>query len=368
MDMIRMESVSKSYNGVCVLKNINLTIKKGEIVVVIGGSGCGKSTLLRLIEMLEKPDSGHIYIGDSDITAAKGKNIDRLRTRLGMVYQGFHLFSHMDVLKNITIAPVKLKHMTKEAADNKAMELLKAVGLTNKAHMMPDQLSGGQKQRIAICRSLAMDPDVMLFDEPTSALDPTMIGEVLATIRLLAKQGMTMVIVTHEMSFAREIGSRIIFLAEHGIYEQGTPSEIFDSPSKLLTRDFIFKLKHFTYDVYARHYDLMKMHGDLQKFGERYGIEGKYIIRLQLYAEELIEEAIDQQDTKYPEISLRISLSEGTKDFNIDVIYSGINRDIFDILDEDTDGIHIGLTILKKVARVREHSYKYGINTLKIVV
>lgn len=368
MDMIRMEGVSKSFNGVPVLQDIDLTVQKGEIVVIIGGSGCGKSTLLRLIEMLEKPDAGHIYIGDSDITSAKGRDIDKLRTKLGMVYQGFHLFSHMDVLKNITLAPMKLRHMKKEEAENKAMDLLKAVGLTNKAHAMPDQLSGGQKQRIAICRSLAMDPEVMLFDEPTSALDPTMIGEVLATIRLLAKQGMTMIIVTHEMSFAREIGSRIVFLAEQGIYEQGTPSEIFDSPTKQLTKDFIFKLKHFTYDVYSRDYDLMKMHGDLQKFGDRYGIEGKYIIRLQLYAEELIEEAITQQETLYPEISLRISLAEGTRDIVIDIIYSGMKRDIFDILTEDEDGVHLGLTILQKVAKLREHSYKYGINTLKIVV
>lgn len=369
MDMIRMEGVSKSFDGNTVLKNVNFTVQKGEIVVLIGGSGCGKSTMLRLIEMLETPDEGHIYIGDEDITKAKGAQIDKLRTKLGMVYQGFHLFSHMDVLKNITLAPTKLNKEKQEDANRKAMELLKSVGLAEKAHAMPDQLSGGQKQRIAICRCLAMNPEVMLFDEPTSALDPTMVGEVLATIRLLAKQGMTMVIVTHEMNFAKEVGSRIVFLAEHGIYEQGTPSEIFDDPKKELTRDFIFKLKHFTYDVTSKQYDLMQMHGGLQKFGEKYGIDGKYIIRLQLYAEEIIEEVIVQEGEDItPDISLRISLAEGTRDMLIEVLYMGKEIDPFNILIMDPAGVHIGLTILRKVAKTIEHSYKYGINTLKIVV
>lgn len=368
MDMIRLEGVSKSFGNTPVLKDLNLTVQKGEIVVVIGGSGCGKSTLLRLIEMLEAPDSGHIFIGDDEITAARGSNLDKLRMKLGMVYQGFHLFSHMDVMKNITLAPMKLKHMSKEDAEKRAKELLKTVGLLDKAHAMPDQLSGGQKQRIAICRCLAMDPEVMLFDEPTSALDPTMIGEVLATIRLLAKQDMTMIIVTHEMNFAREVGSRIIFLAEQKIYEEGLPEEIFDNPQKQLTKDFIFKLKHFTYDITSKDYDLMKMQGGIQKFGEKYGIDGKYIIRLQLYAEELIQEVIDQDISDVPDISIRISLAEGTREINIDLLYFGKNKDIFEILDKDIGGIHIGLTILKKVSKYREHSYKYGINTLKVVV
>ncbi|SHH88257.1 polar amino acid transport system ATP-binding protein [Butyrivibrio fibrisolvens DSM 3071] len=368
MDMIRLEGVSKSYGKSEVLKDVNLSVEKGEIVVLIGGSGCGKSTLLRMIEMLEIPDEGKIYIGDEEITRAKGAQLDKLRMKLGMVYQGFHLFSHMDVMKNITLAPMKLKGMSKEDAEKKAMELLKTVGLSDKAHAMPDQLSGGQKQRIAICRCLAMDPEVMLFDEPTSALDPTMIGEVLATIRLLAKQNMTMVIVTHEMNFAREVGSHIIFLAEHMLYEEGTPEDIFDNPQKQLTKDFIFKLKHFTYDITSKDFDLMKLHGGIQKFGEKYGIDGKYIIRLQLYAEELIQEVIEQNVWEFPDISLRISLAEGTRDVNIDLLYFGKNKDIFEILETDIGGIHIGLTILKKVAKHREHSYKYGINTLKVVI
>ena len=218
--MIRVKDLHKSFNGREVLKGIDEEIQDGEVVVVIGPSGSGKSTFLRCINLLEKPESGEIWIDDTQINAHK-VNVNQIRQKMGMVFQHFNLFPHLTVKKNITLAPVKLKKMTPEEADAKAMELLKIVGLEDKADAYPKQLSGGQQQRIAIARSLAMEPEIMLFDEPTSALDPEMVGEVLEVMKRLAKSGMTMVVVTHEMGFAREVGSRILFMDEGIILGQG---------------------------------------------------------------------------------------------------------------------------------------------------
>ena len=224
-------------------------MKRGNAIVIIGGSGCGKSVFLRCMDLLEIPDEGTVFIGEDELTSRKA-DLNRIRRKVGMVYQGFHLFSHMNVLDNITLAPVKLLGLSWEEAEKKAERLFwDMVGLESKKYAMPDVLSGGQKQRIAIVRCLAMEPEVMLFDEPTSALDPTMVGEVLATLRLLAKQGMTMIIVTHEMDFAREIATRVLYMDEQGIYEEGTPREIFDAPKKKKTRDFIHKMKYFFWQV-----------------------------------------------------------------------------------------------------------------------
>jgi polar amino acid transport system ATP-binding protein len=239
--MIRVKDLHKSFNGREVLKGIDEEIQDGEVVVVIGPSGSGKSTFLRCINLLEKPESGEIWIDDTQINAHK-VNVNQIRQKMGMVFQHFNLFPHLTVKKNITLAPVKLKKMTPEEADKKAMELLKIVGLEDKADAYPKQLSGGQQQRIAIARSLAMEPEIMLFDEPTSALDPEMVGEVLEVMKRLAKSGMTMVVVTHEMGFAREVGSRILFMDEGIILEQGTPKEIFDNPQSERTKSFLSKV------------------------------------------------------------------------------------------------------------------------------
>ena len=239
--MIKVNELHKSFNGVEVLKGINEHIDDGEVVVVIGPSGSGKSTFLRCINLLEKPESGEIWI-DEDQINAKNVNVNQIRQKMGMVFQHFNLFPHLTVKKNITLAPVKLKKMTQEQADAKAMELLKIVGLEDKADVYPKQLSGGQQQRIAIARSLAMEPEIMLFDEPTSALDPEMVGEVLDVMKNLAKSGMTMVVVTHEMGFAKEVGSRILFMDEGQIIEQGTPEDIFDNPQNDRTREFLSKV------------------------------------------------------------------------------------------------------------------------------
>lgn len=239
--MIQINNLHKSFKENEVLKGINENIEKGEVVVIIGPSGSGKSTFLRCLNLLEVPTSGEIIFEGTDITDKK-TDINKIREKMGMVFQQFNLFPHKTVLENITIAPINVKNKSKTEAEEKAKELLKRVGLLDKAGSYPASLSGGQKQRIAIARALAMEPDVMLFDEPTSALDPEMVGEVLGVMKDLAKEGMTMVVVTHEMGFAREVGDRIIFMDGGNIVEQGTPEEIFDNPKNPRTKDFLSKV------------------------------------------------------------------------------------------------------------------------------
>ena len=239
--MIRVNNLHKSFEKNEVLKGITEHIEKGEVVVVIGPSGSGKSTFLRCLNLLEVPTSGEIIFEGKNITDKK-VDINKIREKMGMVFQQFNLFPHKTVLDNLTIAPIKVKGVSKADAEKKAKELLDRVGLLNKADAYPSSLSGGQKQRIAIARALAMDPDVMLFDEPTSALDPEMVGEVLNVMKELAKEGMTMVVVTHEMGFAREVGDRILFMDKGNIMEEGTPEEIFSNPKNPRTIDFLSKV------------------------------------------------------------------------------------------------------------------------------
>ncbi len=223
------------------LDGVDIDIMRGEVVVVIGPSGSGKSTLLRSLNLLETPTEGEIIVGGVDINDKK-VNINLHRQKMGMVFQHFNLFPHMNILKNMTLAPMKLKKISKEEAEKTAMELLQRVGLEDRAGSYPSQLSGGQKQRVAIVRALAMNPEVMLFDEPTSALDPEMVGEVLDVMKQLAKEGMTMAVVTHEMGFAREVGSRVVFMDEGVIIEEGTPEQIFENPQSPRLKDFLAKV------------------------------------------------------------------------------------------------------------------------------
>ena len=241
--LIRVTDVCKEYNGgsVHALSHCNLSVKKGEVVAIIGPSGSGKSTLLRCLNLLEQPTSGTIYFKDVALNGKK-VNLDLHRREMGMVFQHFNLFPHMTVKKNITLAPVKLGLKSQAEADEQAMALLERIGLADKANEYPAMLSGGQKQRIAIVRALAMAPEVMLFDEPTSALDPEMVGEVLDVMKTLAQDGMTMVVVTHEMGFAREVGSRVLFLADGKLVEEGSPKEIFENPQSPRLQDFLSKV------------------------------------------------------------------------------------------------------------------------------
>ena len=242
-ETIRVSGLKKYYKGdkIKALDGVDAVINHGEVVVVIGPSGSGKSTFLRSLNLLEIPTGGEIYVDGHNILA-KGANVDLHRQKMGMVFQHFNLFPHMTILRNMTIAPMKLLKKSREEAESLAMELLEKVGLADRANSYPSQLSGGQKQRVAIVRALCMQPDVMLFDEPTSALDPEMVGEVLEVMKSLAHDGMTMIVVTHEMGFAREVGSRVIFMADGRIIEEGTPDEMFDNPKSERLQTFLAKV------------------------------------------------------------------------------------------------------------------------------
>ncbi len=239
--MIRVNNLKKTFGELEVLSGINEHIRKGEVVVVIGPSGSGKSTFLRCLNLLETPTEGEIFIDDEKINDPK-VDVNRIRQKMGMVFQHFNLFPHLTILGNITLAPVMLKKMTKQQAHDKALELLAKVGLEDKADAYPAQLSGGQKQRVAIARALAMEPEIMLFDEPTSALDPEMVGEVLDVMKGLANTGMTMVVVTHEMGFAKEVGTRLLFMDQGIVMESGVPKDIFENPQNERTQKFLSKV------------------------------------------------------------------------------------------------------------------------------
>ena len=241
MIKVKVENLKKSFGSLEVLKDINMEVKEGEVVCLIGPSGSGKSTFLRCLNKCEEPTGGVIIVDDYDLMA-KTSDINKIRENIGMVFQQFNLFPHLSVLQNIMLAPVDRKRMTKEQAEEKAKKLLDRVGLLEKADVYPASLSGGQQQRVAIARALAMEPDIMLFDEPTSALDPEMVGEVLEVMKQLAAEGMTMVVVTHEMGFAREVADRVVFMDGGYIVEEGTPEEVFGNPQNKRTQDFLNKV------------------------------------------------------------------------------------------------------------------------------
>ena len=239
--MIKINNLKKSFGKKSVLKGIDLQVTQGEVMVIIGPSGSGKSTLLRCLNLLEKPDSGDIYLDDELITSPDS-NVDKVREKMGMVFQNFNLFPHKTVLQNIMLAPVKVKKVPVKEAEQQAVALLEKMGLTDKKDVFPNSLSGGQKQRVAIARALAMNPEVMLFDEATSALDPEMVGDVLSVMKELAKEGMTMVVVTHEMGFAREVADDVIFMEDGLIVDEGTPEHIFDKTDNVRTKEFLSKV------------------------------------------------------------------------------------------------------------------------------
>jgi len=286
--MIKIERLHKSFGDLEVLRDVNATIEKGEVISIIGTSGTGKSTFLRCLNLLDTPTGGNIFIDGENILAKKA-NVPRLRQKMGMVFQSFNLFEHLPVLENISIGPVKLLGKTKAEAQEKGRELLKMVGLSEKAGAYPNQLSGGQKQRVAIARCLSMEPEIILFDEPTSALDPTMVSEVLAVIRSLAKQGMTMAIVTHEMNFAKDVSTRIFYMDEGIIYEEGTPQQIFDNPQKEKTRIFINRIRNFHYHINGNDYDLYALNAEIEAFCSKHFFGKKTQRNLLLLIEECLQ-------------------------------------------------------------------------------
>ena len=370
MSLIEVKNLCKSFGSLEVLRGVNLSVDEGERIAIIGGSGCGKSVFLRSLELLEIPDEGQVFIDGEEITA-RHADINKIRRKMGMVYQKFYLFSHLNVLENLCLAPVKLLGMKRAEAEQRAMDWLARVGLASKACSMPANLSGGQQQRIAICRSLMMKPKVLLFDEPTSALDPTMVGEVLAMIRMLAKQNLTMLIVTHEMNFAREVASRVLFFADKGIYEQGTPAEIFDSPKKEKTIAFIRKLKYFAYEIKHRNFDLLEMQGGIRTFTEKYGINSKLAYRLELCSEELVYEMLAgcYKNANDVDISLDISYSEADSSVELTMTSGGGKFNPFEDVSEISGGddVHLGIAILKKVAKGGiNYGFSDGINRIQL--
>ena len=350
--MINIEHLRKEYPNVTPLQDVSVTIGDGEVVSIIGPSGTGKSTLLRCINRLEDPTSGKIIVNGTDVTDPH-TDLGKVRQKMGMVFQSFNLFGHLTVIENIMLAPMDLLGVSKQEAYNEGMRLLRMVGLAEKALNYPDELSGGQKQRIAIARTLAMNPDIILFDEPTSALDPTMVGEVQAVIRELAKTGKTLMIVTHEMSFARSISTRVFFMDEGGIYEDGTPEQIFDNPQKEKTRRFIKKLKTLELNIRSRDYDFPEKTGLIDQYCMKNQISKSSGTRIHLVFEELVNNLI-LPHLDDPVIEVACEYSEENENTTIQIKYNG-NR--FDASEGEEN---LARSVLKGAADSIEYSYAEG--------
>ena len=317
--MITVRHLQKSYHGTPVLRDVNAEIAKGEVISIIGPSGTGKSTFLRCLNLLERPEAGEIRVDGENILAPKA-DVSELRTKMGMVFQQFNLFPHLTVLENIMLAPCSIRKQSKAEARKHALELLKTVGLSDKANALPEELSGGQQQRVAIARTLAMNPEIVLFDEPTSALDPTMVNEVLSVIRNLAKTGITMMIVTHEMRFARDVSSRVFYMDEGVIYEEGTPEEIFDHPKRPRTRAFIRRMDMLCFSLDKFDFDLYHFRSEVDDFAVRQLMAQKKRNAIQLVLEELIENLL------FPRIEtaqLEIGISGETGATEIRALWTG---------------------------------------------
>ncbi len=303
-----------------VLKDVNCEIDRGEVISIIGPSGTGKSTFLRAINLLDPPTGGEI-IFDGENILAKGYPLNKLRQKMGMVFQSFNLFEHLSILDNVTFAPMKLRGLGREEAEKEAMALLRKVGMSEKATAMPSDLSGGQKQRVAIARCLAMHPEVILFDEPTSALDPTMVGEVLSVMRQLASEGMTMLIVTHEMKFARNVSTRIFFMNEGIIYEDGTPEQIFENPVHSATKQFVQRIHKLVFEVDSPDYDLLSVHSQIAAFCNKYNIAGKRDA-----ADRVIDTMSSSVAASLHPYTLRFTYSEQTDVTAIDYMKEGVGQ------------------------------------------
>ena len=333
--MITVKHLSKVFENagkpVPVLKDVNCEISKGEVISIIGPSGTGKSTLLRCLNRLEEPTGGQIEIDGEDILARKA-DVNKLRRKMGMVFQNFNLFPHLTILDNITLCPRTLLGEDKSQAEDRALELLQMVGLREKAGSLPGELSGGQKQRVAIARCLAMNPEIILFDEPTSALDPTMVSEVLSVIRNLASQGMTMAIVSHEMDFVRSVSTRIFFMYDGIIYEEGTPEEIFEHPQRPATIAFINRIRTLEFKLEDRKFDLYNMLGKIQAFCNKYGLGEKVFTKLQHVVEETLLEIIPFSGP----VRLTVDYSEKTNQISLTFTEEDLDSSILDIQPDDS--------------------------------
>ncbi|MCR4656917.1 MAG: amino acid ABC transporter ATP-binding protein [Lachnospiraceae bacterium] len=340
--MIELKHLEKKYENVTPLKDVNTVINNGDVISVIGPSGTGKSTLLRCINMLERPTGGQILLDGTDITA-QGYDLSQARRRMGMVFQSFNLFGHLTVIENLMLAPMDILKKSKREAYETGVKLLKRVGLSGREYQYPDQLSGGQKQRVAIARTLAMDPDVIMLDEPTSALDPTMVGEVQTVIRDLSQTGKTMMIVTHEMSFARAICNRVFYMDQGGIYEDGSPEQVFDNPEKELTRRFIRGLKVLELKIDGVDHDFPHMSSEISTYCLQNDIPVSLKNRIQLIFEELVQQILMPVLDK-PHIRMTVEYSEAEGLVKLMFLYNGAH---FDPADTENDLSYI---LLKSMA------------------
>ncbi|MCQ2458241.1 MAG: amino acid ABC transporter ATP-binding protein [Clostridia bacterium] len=320
--MISIRHLCKAYEGVTPLKDVNAEIEKGDVISIIGPSGTGKSTLLRCLNMLETPTSGEILIDGESITRKNAK-VHLIRRKMGMVFQSFNLFEHMNIIENVMLGPVTLLGESRQAAYDKGMELLRSVGMEHRALAYPDELSGGQKQRAAIARTLSMNPEIILFDEPTSALDPTMVGEVLAVIRALARKGLTMLIVTHEMQFARDVSTRVFYMDEGVIYEQGTPEEIFEHPRREKTRRFVQRLKLLEENLNPGHVDYAALNEHTAQFALRLGLSDRTARYLQLALEETLNGLLLPSLSEEDKLRVTVMYSEKNGSLEVRFAYSG---------------------------------------------
>lgn len=361
--MIKVEHLSKSYGELTVLRDINTEIQKGEVISIIGPSGTGKSTFLRCLNLLEMPTGGKIEIDDIDILQ-KGAPVPKLRQKMGMVFQSFNLYAHLTVLQNLTIGPIKLLHKSSQEAEARAMEILKTVGLSEKINNFPDELSGGQKQRVAIARCLAMDPEIILFDEPTSALDPTMVSEVLAVIRRLAKDGMTMVIVTHEMDFAKDVSSRVFYMDEGIIYEEGKPKDIFENPQEEKTRAFIKRLRILREEIVSKDFDLYKLNANIEAFCAKHTIDKNTVGNILLIIEEVVMNMLLPIKAEGQKIAVILEYAEKKGEFQIFFEYPGPECNPLDSQDED----NLSQLIVRKKSKQCEFLFENGMNQITISI
>jgi len=357
--MIKVEHLSKTFGKLTVLNDLNAEIRKGEVVSIIGPSGAGKSTFLRCLNLLEHPSGGSIHIDRINILDRK-VDIAKIRQRMNMVFQSFNLFSHLSVLENLTLGPIKLRGLSRTDAQTKSIDLLKLVGLAEKAHAYPDELSGGQKQRVAIARCLAMDPEIILFDEPTSALDPTMVSEVLSVIRRLARDGMTMAIVTHEMEFASDVSTRVFYMDEGVIYEEGTPEQIFRNPRKPKTRSFIHRIRSYHYRITSPDYDLYAMNAEIEAFCEKLVLSRQVRHDLLL----MVEEVLILYDARLSStvLDLTIAYSEKTDRLEIVLVDNGAGPDMLKQAPAD----NLGLMIIKNLSESVQFRHEEDKSTLEL--
>jgi polar amino acid transport system ATP-binding protein len=360
--MIRVEHLSKTYGALTVLKDVSVEIARGEIVAIIGPSGTGKSTFLRCLNLLEVPSGGRIDVDGIDILD-RDTNVAQIRQKMNMVFQSFNLFSHLSVLDNLTLAPMRLRGLARAVAEAKALELLRLVGLAEKSRHFPDELSGGQRQRVAIARCLAMEPEVILFDEPTSALDPTTVSEVLAVIRRLAREGMTIVIVTHEMGFARDVANRVLYMDQGLIYEQGTPQQIFENPQRERTRDFIHRIRNFNYRISSPDFDLYAMNAEIETFCDRQILSRNARQQLLLMVEELLQLHRPLLAASVLDVTISHSEKDGSGELRLESTAEAVNP-----LESGGAPDDLGLAIIRSLGASIEYSRVNDKNRLVVLM